>query len=106
MAQAIHAAFLFAQKHPDITHDWMHNSQYLIVVGVPDETTLLDYAEHADTLGIPTAIWHEPDLPADCVELHHPCTGHHQATAVAFAPIPASRRLCANLPLAGKQAQP
>lgn len=97
MAQAVHAGFSYAQEHPETAAAWLKESQFLIVVGVPNERALLLLAEKAESLGIPYTPWCEPDLI-------HPQDAHHELTAVAFAPIPASRRLCANLPLAGRRA--
>lgn len=90
MAQAVHAAFLFAQKHPVDTEDWLENSQYIIIVSVPSEDHLTAMSLHAKKLGIAHEVWREPDLD-------------NEVTAIAFEPTEASRRLCANLPLAGKE---
>lgn len=73
----------------------MRDSQYLIVVNVPDEDTLHRLVTDADRHGVPHSLWHEPDLT-------DPGSGRHQATAVALAPTVQTRRLCANLPLAGR----
>lgn len=89
VAQAAHAAFTFAHDHPELTRAWHEQSQYLVIVAVPDQDALRALADKADTRGIPTTVWTEPDLD-DAV------------TAVAFAPGQAARRLCANLPLAGR----
>lgn len=67
----------------------MRNSQFLVIVTVPDEIALIALASHAIARGIGLTTWHEPDLDG-------------QATAVALAPGPAARRLCANLPLLGR----
>lgn len=87
MAQTLHAAFGFALEHAHVAADWLRESQYLIVVSVPDEQALLDLTARAGAL--PRHLWREPDLDG-------------QATAVALAPGPVARRLCANLPLAGR----
>ena len=90
MAQAIHAGFSYAQAHPQECHDWFRDSQVLVVVAVPDEEALHHLAAQAKSRGISHAIWREPDLG-------------HEATAVVLSPTHASRRLCANLPLAGRE---
>lgn len=89
VAQAAHAAFTFAHDHPNLTRAWHEQSQYLVIVAVPDQDALRALAAKADTRGIPTTVWTEPDL-------------NDEVTAVAFAPGQAARRLCANLPLAGR----
>ena len=88
MAQVAHAAFLFTQKHPETTHQWLTDSQYIIIVGVPSEDHLLALTCKARNMGVPSVLWSEPDLD-------------DELTAVAFAPTEEARRLCANLPLAG-----
>lgn len=88
-AQAVHVGFSFATKHPEITNSWLTDSQYLVIVSVPTSFHILELAEKADKLGIDHIVWREPDLG-------------NQPTAIALAPIDASRILCANLPLMGK----
>lgn len=93
MAQAIHAAFGFAHANPDVTTEWLRDSQFLVVVSVPDEQALMDLTYAADDRDIITHLWREPDL-------------RDQATAVALAPVPATMKLCSNLPLAGREKVP
>jgi peptidyl-tRNA hydrolase len=88
MAQAVHAGFLFAQKHPEVTAQWLTDSQFIIIVSVPSEDHLLALACKARNRNVPAVLWSEPDLD-------------DELTAVAFAPVDEARRLCANLPLAG-----
>jgi peptidyl-tRNA hydrolase len=89
MAQACHAAFLFAQTYAHQTLDWHRHSQYLVIVSVPDEVELMRLGLEASRRKIRTSWWHEPDLDDDL-------------TAIVFEPTLASARLCANLPLAGR----
>lgn len=91
MAQAVHAAFGFADSHPGLTRSWLVESQFLVVVNVADEDELLALTSAANDRGIDLHLWHEPDC-------------HDQATAVALAPVPDSVRLCSSLPLAGRSA--
>ncbi len=93
MAQSVHAAFTFADEHPEIAHEWHRDSQFLVVVSVPDEQALMDLTYAADDKGISLSLWREPDC-------------HDQATAVALAPVPASKTLCSSLPLAGREKVP
>ena len=92
MAQAVHAGFLFALEHPEATDQWMHDSQFLVVVAVRDEHALLDLAESAE--GIRHTVWHEPDLR------HYREDKSAPATAVALEPSREARRLCSSMPLA------
>lgn len=89
-AQAVHAAFSFATRHPSITGPWQRESQYLVIVTVPDEVALIALASSALARNLEVSTWHEPDLDG-------------AATAVALEPGIAARRLCANLPLLGRE---
>ena len=93
MAQAIHASFGFGQVHTSLTTKWLRDSQFLIVVSVPDQAALVALSTQAVERGIPQYLWREPDLD-------------DQPTAIALAPGAESRRLCANLPLAGREPVP
>ncbi|MEO6157936.1 MAG: peptidyl-tRNA hydrolase, partial [Ilumatobacteraceae bacterium] len=88
-AQAVHAAFQFQQQHPEITRSWLRDSQFLVIVSVPDDIALIGLASRALEAGIDVSTWHEPDM-AD------------SATAVALQPGAIARRLCSNLPLHGR----
>lgn len=88
-AQAVHAAFFFAQKYPEVTQEWLADSQYLVIVAVESSEALWELNHKAYSANIPFSVWSEPDL-------------NDEVTAIAFAPSAASRILCANLPLAGK----
>lgn len=81
----------FAQQHPLESLTWHHTSQYLVIVSVPNEATLTALADRATERGISHTMFREPDYA-------------NQVTAVAFEPGARARRLCANLPLAGKPA--
>jgi peptidyl-tRNA hydrolase len=89
-AQAVHAAFQFARDRWLLTAPWLRDSQWLVIVTVPDEAALLALCARSSTLMQDHVVWREPDLAGE-------------ATAVAIAPGGAARRLCANLPLLGKE---
>jgi len=93
IAQAVHAAFAFAHQRPELVGPWMHNSNYLIVVSVPDEGALMDLISEAAHRGIGRTATREPDLD-------------DELTAVALEPGPAAARLCSSLPLALRGATP
>lgn len=90
MAQAVHAAFLFTQKHPQLVGEWEKNSQYLIIVQVPTGDHLTALSLKARNLDILHEKWQEPDLG-------------NATTSIAFAPSSAARKLCGSLPLAGRK---
>lgn len=89
-AQAVHAAFAFYHEHPSVVKPWLIQSNFLVIVAVPDEDALLDLITEASKRGIVRTAVREPDCD-------------NEATAVALAPCDESRRLCANLPLALKE---
>lgn len=72
---------------------WLVQSNYLVIVSVPDEGALLDLITAASQRGIPRTAVREPDLDND-------------ATAVALAPGLEAARLCASLPLALREKVP
>lgn len=88
-AQAVHAAFLFSQQHPELVGHWHQHSQYLVIVSVRDEAELIRLASHAHSDGVAFSLWTEPDLG-------------NERTALALEPGLYARRLCANLPLHGR----
>jgi peptidyl-tRNA hydrolase len=89
-AQAVHAAFLFAKDRPKLFDPWMQDSQWLVLVTVPDEAALLSLCAKAATEMLDHVVWREPDLAG-------------AVTAISLAPGGASRKLCANLSLLGKE---
>lgn len=89
-AQCAHAAFQFARDCWEETAPWMRDSQWLVIVTVPDEMQLEDVAARARLASVGHVCWHEPDR-AD------------ELTAVALVPGKPARMLCANLPLLGRE---
>lgn len=90
MAQGVHAAFLFAHAHANQTLDWHRHSQYLVVLTVENEVELYRLVNEASHRRIRTASWYEPDMD-------------NEFTALVLEPTVAASKLCANLPLAGRQ---
>jgi hypothetical protein len=80
----------FAVAHPDITRSWRLDSNFLVVVAVPNEAQLFMLESVALTFGIKHTLVIEPDYG-------------DQATAIALEPVPMSRKLCAQFPLALKE---
>lgn len=89
-AQAVHAAFQFAHEHKDLTDDWLTKSNYLVIVAVPDEDSLMDLITQANMRNITRLAVREPDLD-------------NEITAVVLAPGSAAKKLCASFPLAIKE---
>lgn len=89
--QATHAALDFAVTYPDLVKAWHDESNYLIVLSVADEKELLSYADRAWDLGLRYSVFFEPDLD-------------NTVTAVVIEPGRTTSKLCANLPLALREA--
>lgn len=87
VAQAVHAAFLFAHLFPDTTRKWLEGSNIDVILSVPDEAALTELAITARCAGVLSASMTEPDIG-------------NQLTALALGVDAGAQRLCANLPLA------
>lgn len=94
-AQASHAAFQFGIEHPEVTLDWFSQSNYLILLSVPDEDTLLEYADLTAYAGVPCTLINEPDL-------HGTSPTERGYTALAIAPSQFGSKL-SSLPLLGRE---
>lgn len=81
----------FAVSNPAATREWHYESNYLVIVSVPDEATLTDLSTRALALGIVSSPVIEPDLD-------------DSMTAIAFTPGDAARRLLSQYPLALREA--
>lgn len=86
-AQVAHAAFQFAYEHRPLATSWQQESNFLIILSVPDEENLRDLGKSAVALGLPVTYFTEPDIG-------------DELTALAIAPSPATVELTAKLPLA------
>ena len=92
LAQSAHAMAQFWDEHPTFARSWLHRSNFLVVIAVPDEDALLTLATEA-ALGheLCTTKVHEPDLG-------------DEYTAIAIQPSEAATALCACFPLALRNA--
>jgi hypothetical protein len=79
----------YCVNRPAPAEVWHRHSNFLVVVAVPDETALLTLDSLAWTLTVPHEVVREPDYD-------------NTVTAVALAPVPAARKICAEYPLALK----
>lgn len=87
-AQVAHAAFEYAQAHPEITSRWMRESNNIVIVTVPSEADLFVLRNRARGSGLTTYLNREPDIG-------------NQATALVLEPGLVARRLCQPLSLMG-----
>lgn len=87
LAQACHAARLFAADHPVAEQTWYQESNTLAVLTVPDRAALVAIHDQAGRLGLRVSLFREPDLG-------------DEPTAMAIEPGAFARRLCQGLPLA------
>ncbi len=84
-----HAAIQFTLEWPQMTRDWNSASNNVVIIGVPDEGALGTIDARSVEEGIAATVVREPDL-GDSV------------CAVALQPGIEARRICANMPLAGR----
>lgn len=92
LAQAVHAMAQFSVVYPELTREWVVQSNYLVCLSAPDEGTLFELAAEASLgRGIKRVLVHEPDYG-------------DELTAIAFEPGEATQRLLASLPLALRSA--
>lgn len=71
--QAMHAQRAFQDAHPEVEKVWFEQSNTLVLLVVPDESTLCRLLIEAEGRGIRSAIFREPDLQG-------------QLTAIALEP--------------------
>ena len=90
LAQAVHAAFRFADEWRHTAQKWMDNSEYICILEIENEVELAALLEKAKRQDIPSSGFTEPDL-------------NDSLTAVALAPSPESKKLCSSLRLALKE---
>lgn len=84
-AQAVHAARLFLEEHPIAEREWYECSSNLAILEAPDECAIESLATKADSVGVHTARFREPDLGGSL-------------TAIAISPE--GKKLVRHLPLA------
>lgn len=89
-AQAAHAAFQFAVEHRALATQWQKESNFLVILSVPDEGTLIDFGQMIEKNNIPVTWFMEPDID-------------NEITAITLAPSPRTVELCQDLPLAMRE---
>lgn len=87
-AQSAHAAFEFSHQHRLITTGWMAESNFIVLVTVPDLSALTEVVAAAIGHGLRLTLNYEPDV-------------NDELTAVVLEPGPVAKRLCARMPLLG-----
>ncbi len=60
--QAAHAALDFAVTYPDLVGNWHASSSTLVILAVRDELALAWLCQDAESEGLRTVRFHEPDL--------------------------------------------
>lgn len=75
-AQAVHAAFSFALAEPDLCRRWHDESNFLVVLSVPDLDALEALRSRLDRKGLPCLAVNEPDLDDELTAIVlHPFAG-------------------------------
>lgn len=90
--QSTHAAINFTFEHPSRAGPWYRDSNYLVILEVPDQTQLEKLVEDCRKQTLAYTVFREPDIG-------------NEATAVAIEPSPLTQRLVAKLPLLFKSRQ-
>lgn len=90
--QAAHAAFAFSYHHRPLLREWFEDSNYLVLLQVPDENDLLALAARFRDACIPFVPIREPDFD-------------DSLTALAIAPSLKSEKMLSRLPLLLKEPQ-
>lgn len=88
--QSAHAAIDFQHEFPVEAKQWQTSSNYLAVLTVEDEESLIKLITKAILLGIKHTVFREPDID-------------NQITAVAFEPSEQAKKLTSSCPLLGKE---
>jgi peptidyl-tRNA hydrolase len=87
LAQSCHVALSFREEHSELAVQWLKDSNYICILEIENEEELRNLQKKAAMLGIPNSSFIEPDFD-------------NSLTAVAFAPVLESKKLCSNLKLA------
>ncbi len=72
LAQAVHAATAFAQRYPERSR----STENAVILAVPDETTLLIYADLDKFSPDPGVTFREPDLDDEATAHANVCSGY------------------------------
>lgn len=75
-------------EHPELSKYWHDESNYIALLAVKDENSLLKLLTKACSKNIPCSFFREPDLD-------------NEITAVVLSPGLDSKRLCSNIGLMG-----
>ena len=86
-SQITHCAFQFAKEHPNITMNWMENSNFICLLQVKNEEELADLTVEAIGLNLAHSEFREPDYD-------------NSLTAIAVEPGQKTRELMKRLKLA------
>lgn len=86
-AQITHCAFQFAKEYPNITMDWMENSNFICLLQVKNEEELSELARQIFEEKLSYSVFHEPDYD-------------NSLTAIAVEPGQKTREIMKRLKLA------
>jgi peptidyl-tRNA hydrolase len=86
VAQAVHGAHEFADRHPNDYKSWRSKSNTVAILGARDEAHLVEVKDQAEMYGIPTATFREEGLG-------------DSMTCIVLGPHPATRKITRHLPL-------
>lgn len=88
LAQSNHASFIFSLMYPELTTDWVNESNYIVILEADNEQSLRHLARQAITnYGLKTVMFEEPDM-------------NNSLTAICIEPGNKTKKICSNLKLA------
>jgi hypothetical protein len=91
--QAMHAAMEFSQQFREECKSWHSKSNSVIVLAAKDDRELWLFSEKLRKEGLTFSEFREPDIG-------------NELTAIAVVPNDRVKKLCSNLPLAGRKCHP
>jgi peptidyl-tRNA hydrolase len=93
IAQVAHVVADYIMTHPEAAKNWHTISNYIIVLEVDDQESLLDLHEEARNASLQVVAFQEPDL-------------NFETTALAFSPSEQTTAFLRHLRLAGRKKNP
>lgn len=88
-AQITHGIIEFCLEYPEITNQWHNESNYVVVLSVENEETLINLLMKAKNKNIKCSYFSEPDL-------------NNALTCLVLEPTLDSKKICSNIKLLGR----
>ena len=69
IAQSNHATAKFAKEHPEKFNNWIEKSEYIALLEIKDEWSLLALADKLLKRGVVVSVFYEPDLNGEATSI-------------------------------------